>query len=296
MKTRPPRGKSPTACSKGQSSGLRRFPPDEDDLIGSVLEGRYTIRDHLGQGGTAKVYKAQDGQRTVAVKISRSKETNDLIELEAAPLSFLQHSNIVKLLDEGMHEGRSYMVLEYLEGEDLASASARRIAREEMLKILIEVCDALAFIHGLDLLHNDVKGSNIFLTPSGAKLIDFGLSQLLFQAERGISPPMGTPSFMAPEILEGNPFDQRADIYSLGVTMYRMLCGELPFRAESLLQLADTKARGRILAPSQKNPILGIPSEMDAIAMRAIEMNPSRRFQSAREMREALASVSDESN
>lgn len=239
------------------------------------------------------VYKALEGERAVAVKISRSKDTNDFIEVEAAPLTFLQHSNIVRLLDEGMHEGRSYMVLEYLEGEDLATASSRRLAMERIRKILLEICDALAFIHDLGLIHNDVKGSNIFLTNSGAKLIDFGLSQLLFQAERGNAPVMGTPSFMAPEILNGYPYDQRADIYSLGVTMYRMLCGDLPFRAESFVQLADIQSRRRIVPPAQRYPKLGISSELDAIAMRAIEKSPSKRFQSALEMKEAIANVSD---
>jgi eukaryotic-like serine/threonine-protein kinase len=270
-----------------------------DPLIGATIDDRYTIQRKIGSGGTASVYAAKDAKKgNVAIKIASPRLDlslmNRLIENEYSILSKLRHDNIVRALANGRIGERGFLVLEHLEGRTLFESVdlGRRLSWGRGRSFLIQLCDGLEKLHSLGLVHGDVKAGNVFITdiPEGerVKLLDFGMSRRPSDAELAPSHmAQGTPTYMAPEVILKDGYDNRSDIYSVGVLMYKMLCGVAPFCGSAkdvLLMHISTEP----VAPRDFHPYLDIPHSLEDIVLKALEKDPDRRFQDIASMRQAI--------
>ncbi|MFH0884219.1 MAG: serine/threonine-protein kinase [Candidatus Micrarchaeota archaeon] len=280
-----------------------------DPMNGAVIHSRYEILGKIGQGGMARIYLANDRKTSsrVAVKIlsdnpERNEELTERLLIEAKAAATINHPNVIKIIDIGTYKDKTFCVMEYLEGRDLASQLAMKEAMkwERAKRILAQICDALEAAHEKGVIHRDMKPENVMLIgPTGAehvKVLDFGLAKLTGNSERLTRENivLGTPTYMAPEQAWSRDYDKRVDIYALGVIAYELVCGTVPFSSD----IPDEKARTfQVLLmhkqtepekPSERHPALNIPKEAEAAIMRALEKDPAKRFQSAREMRQAL--------
>ncbi len=216
----------------------------QKDLIGKSLS-RYHILEQLGEGGMAIVYKAFDTrlEREVAVKVIRmerlapeiAEKTFKRFDREAKALAKLNHPNIMRIIDYGEHEGYPYLVMEYLSGGTLKrrTESAQPMPWEQAVDILIPVAEALNYAHEKNIIHRDVKPSNILLNDTGLPMLtDFGIAKIMEEDVTmdltGTSVGIGTPEYMAPEQGLGKPADARTDIYSLGIVFYELITGRKP--------------------------------------------------------------------
>ena len=266
--------------------------------------GRYKILDELGRGAMGVVYRAEDPSldRVVALKtISLAdaegrKEYEKRFLLEAKAAGKLTHPNIVTIFDYGEEEDLAYMAMELLEGSDLRSRMRReQIPAMEAVEIALQVADGLGFAHEHGVVHRDVKPGNIMLLERGAvKIMDFGIARMRF-ADHKTSTGMvlGTPRYMSPEQISGQPVDQRSDIFSLGTVLYEMLTQTSLFAGQDVNQIAFNVTTNEPAPPSHKNPEL--PQILDFIVARALKKEPSVRYQDAYEMaadlRDALAEM-----
>ncbi|WP_395751020.1 ankyrin repeat domain-containing protein [Prosthecobacter sp.] len=267
--------------------GAHFLPPDPQDI--APLFPDLEIMELIGHGGMGVVYKARQPRmdRLVALKIlplqlDADPHFRERFAQEARALAKLSHPGIVRVYDFGVREGMCHLLMEFVAGTDLAQRiHAGRIAPEEAVKIVQQVCDALDYAHAQGVVHRDIKPSNILVSEDGrVKIADFGVAKLM-----GPRPPderltmegdaLGTPLYMAPEQREQpEGVDQRADLYSLGVVFYEMLTGELP--------------KGNFPKPSE----CGLSPEVDEPVLRALENEPARRYQRASELRNAVEHLS----
>ena len=277
-----------------------------DSLEGQNL-GKYRVLEALGRGGMARVYRAYHPQldRYVAIKVLRS----DLVEeeeflarfkREARAVAALRHANIVQVFDFDARDDLYYMVMELLEGDTLAKRlddyhlREERVPQGEMVRILLDVLDGLAYAHSEGMIHRDVKPANILLTRRGqAVLTDFGIAQIIGGTRYTVSGAlMGTLSYMSPEQgLEGH-CDVRSDIYSLGIVLYEMLLGAPPFDAETPLAILMKHVNDPLPLPRQEDP--SVPEPLERVVLKALAKRPGDRYQSAGEMARALQAASEE--
>jgi serine/threonine-protein kinase len=267
--------------------------------------GKYEIVGVLGRGGMGVVYRARDALlgRDVAIKtltegFSGNPEMLRRFYHEASHTSALRHPNIVIVFDAGDQDGTPYLVMEYVEGESLEAAlkEGKHISLELRLSIVEQVCAALAYAHRNGVIHRDVKPANIIMQRDGtAKLLDFGIaradSNRLDKTLTSTGTLIGTPAYMAPERLQGEPVDGRSDIFSVGVLLYQLITGHLPFDAEfpAIIQ--------QILhhAPSPPSQIAAdCPEAIDAIVTRALAKQAPDRYPYADEMGSDLMAVIEE--
>jgi serine/threonine-protein kinase len=277
-----------------------------DPLIGATLAGRYTLSREVGRGGMGVVYQAEHiglGKR-VAVKLlldtySEDREVLARFHQEARTSTRIGHENIIDISDLGEHSGRSFIVMEFLEGRDLAAVLHEEIllAPERALPILRQICLGLDAAHQKGVIHRDMKPENVFLTARGGvrdfvKVMDFGISKIKAAHEQDVrltqtGALIGTPLYMAPEQALGRTdVDHRVDVYSVGIMMFEMLCGKPPFEAPTYVgllaqHLNDTPPRPRKLRPE-------LPPHLEPIMMRALEKDPARRWPSLSELAVAL--------
>jgi eukaryotic-like serine/threonine-protein kinase len=272
---------------------------DRDNRI-----GRYRILGELGRGAMGVVYEAEDPSldRVVALKtISLAdadgrKEYEKRFLLEAKAAGKLTHPNIVTIFDYGEEEDIAYMAMELLQGEDLRTRLRRgSMAPMEAVEIALQVADGLGFAHEYGVVHRDVKPGNIMLLERGAvKIMDFGIARMRF-ADHKTSTGMvlGTPRYMSPEQISGQPVDQRSDIFSLGTVLYEMLTQTSLFAGQDVNQIAHNVANAEPAPPSHVHP--GLPQILDFIVARALKKDPAVRYQDAYEMaadlRDALAEL-----
>jgi serine/threonine-protein kinase len=278
----------------------------DDPLIGTTLPGGYVILELVGVGGMGRVYRAEQKAlgRTVAVKIIHPHLLGDenasvRFITEARAASRLNHPNSVAVIDFGKNGDQLYLVMELLRGRDLA-----RVVYEDgplpfrrVVDVMCQVLAALAEAHHLDIIHRDLKPENIVLEPmrSGGdfvKVVDFGLAKMRVEvASTNITLPgivCGTPDYMAPEQGRGDLIDGRSDLYGVGVILYQLLTGRLPFEAESptqvvLMHLSRPPADPRKVAPERE-----IPDPLAAVCLRALEKDPAQRYQTADQFAAAL--------
>jgi serine/threonine-protein kinase len=218
--------------------------------LGEVIGGRYELEELVGSGGMSSVYRANDRmlERKVALKIlhSRLGDDDEYVERfrrEARAVAQLAHPNIVTVIDRGEDEGRQFIVFEYVDGKTLKELVDAQgpMPIDEVLSLGIGIASGLAFAHERGIVHRDVKPQNVLLNGDGrAKVTDFGIARSL-DVERGVTQTgtvLGTSNYIAPEQASGQPVDDRSDVYSLGVVLYELLVGEVPFPGESFVAVA----------------------------------------------------------
>jgi serine/threonine protein kinase len=272
-----------------------------DDFLGQKF-GSFEVVSELGRGGMGTVWLAEHAliQKRVAVKVlhahlARDRRLVARFLSEARTLTMVQHENVVTLYDLDMREGRPYLVMEYLEGQNLASFARGPLEPALVVDLLTQVCDALTAAHAHGVVHRDLKPGNIFLVPvSGGrqrvKLLDFGIAKLL-SYPTGITPTqdgmlVGTPEFMAPEQCGGGKVDARADIYAAGVVGYLLATGTLPFMGS---HPAEVLLAHMIKAPRMPHEVRPeVPQALSSILVRAMAKRPEDRYASAVELRQAL--------
>ena len=259
-------------------------------MEGRILGNRYELLEKIGEGGMAVVYKAKCRllNRYVAVKILKSEYVNDQdlvqrFQIEAQAAASLSNINIVSIYDVG-HEGDlHYIVMEYVDGETLKDYIARKhiLNWEEALAISAQICSAIEHAHKNKIIHRDIKPHNILLSKSGVvKVTDFGIARATSTATMTMAgKTMGSVHYFSPEQARGGFVDEKSDLYSLGIVMYEMLVGKVPFDAQSPVAVALKHIQEDAKEPISENP--NIPVGVNSLVMKAINKQQSCRYQSA---------------
>ncbi|MCB8968970.1 MAG: protein kinase [Ardenticatenaceae bacterium] len=278
-----------------------------DTLEGVVLDGKYKILKRLGQGGMAEVYLAhqENLERNVAIKLMHAflvTEQDFLLRFkrEARAMAAMSHPNIVAIYDFDVYgENTYYLVMEYVSGGSLKdkltdlAQKGERMPLAQAVKLARQVAEALDYAHSRQMIHRDVKPANIMLNDRGdAILTDFGIVKLVggqSMAYTATGALIGTPAYMSPEQALGKPGDGRSDIYSLGVLLFQMVTGQLPFDADTPLAIVLKHVNNPVPIPGTLNP--DIPTGLQEIILRAMTKEPETRYQTAGEMAEALRHV-----
>ncbi|HUN28178.1 MAG TPA: protein kinase [Alphaproteobacteria bacterium] len=262
-----------------------------DSLQGRTLGGRYEIAELLGRGGTADTYRGLDKtlRRDVAVKVlvERSDETNARLLMEARAMARLNHPRIVAVYDAGEDSGISYIVMEIVRGKTLSALEGGELGYKQALGYIYEVLEALEYANSQGIIHRDIKPSNIMIVEDGkhTKLTDFGLARRASEVTQTTRTGqiVGTISYLAPERFLSKPADVRSDLYSVGIVMYEIFTGTLPFRNDRDDIVATMYSHVHDLPTPPREINRNIPEALEIVIMRAIEKDPGRRFQNASE-------------
>jgi serine/threonine protein kinase len=265
-------------------------------MIGQIV-GNYKIQEKLGEGGMGSVYKGVDTMldREVAIKALRPElaSQDSIVErfrTEAVTLAKLNHPNIATLYSLFRQGQELYMVLEFVRGETLDSIMKKRgaLPAEEAIPVFCQVLDGIDHAHELGIVHRDIKPANMMLTEKGTlKVLDFGIARLLGSARMTRAGNIiGTLEYMAPEQVRGLETDGRSDIYALGMMLYEVLTGRLPFDTQNEFELMKMQTEQTPVPPRELNP--AIPEAVEAAIMRAVRKDPSERFQTAGDFSEML--------
>ncbi len=265
-------------------------------MIGRTLGSRYTITESIDSGGMAYIYKAlcKKTGRFVAVKVLKEKfsdstEYVNRFKKEAAAAFSLEHDNIVRVTDIGCDEGVYYMVMEYVEGRTLKSLidHSQIIEEKEAIQYAIQVCSALSSAHKRGIIHRDIKPQNILIDADNKALVtDFGIAKSLSARHETESQVIGSVYYISPEQARGESVDARTDIYSLGIMLYEMTTGELPYTGEQTVSVALKHINEQITAPAQKNSALSV--SINKIILKATSKNKRDRYRSMDALRDDL--------
>ena len=275
------------------------------DLPPGYVVGEYHLEKVLGRGGMGTVYAGLQPviEKRVAIKLLNAQFSADanLVRRfvdEARAVNRIRHANIIDIFSFGqIADGRQYFVMEYLEGTTLAERMEKGdLTGDDMPIFLTQICDALDAAHGENIVHRDLKPENVWIvTPKRGKpfvkLLDFGIAKLLSPGERSATQTgmvMGTPHYMSPEQCHGKTVDQRTDIYAMGVILYQLYSGRLPFQGETFAEILTKQI---IDTPEPPSKHASIPPELDKLIMRCLAKDPAGRPQTAKELGQSLASI-----
>ena len=272
-------------------------------MTGQVFGDRYQVGDTLGFGGMSEVHRGRDLRlgRDVAIKVLRADLARDpsfqaRFRREAQNAASLNHPAIVAVYDTGETQGETgpvpYIVMEYVDGETLRDLLRREgpLQPKRAMEIVADICAALDFSHRHGIVHRDIKPANVMLTRGGAvKVMDFGIARAVADGQATMTATaavIGTAQYLSPEQARGEAVDARSDVYATGCVLYELLTGSPPFTGDSPVAVAYQHVREEPKAPSSVKP--GLPQEMDAIVLKALNKNPLNRYQTAAEMRADL--------
>jgi serine/threonine-protein kinase len=271
-------------------------------LIGRVFDDRYEVVRKLGSGGFADVYLANDRLlgRPVALKVLSSRYAHDeqfveRFRREASSAAGLNHQNIVQIYDRGEAEGTYYIAMEYLEGRSLKDIIVKYapLSPELLVSVAVQIVEALRFAHRRDVIHRDIKPQNIIIDNDGrVKVTDFGIARAgsaSTMTEAGSI--LGTAHYFSPEQAQGQPVEAASDLYSLGVVMYEMATGRLPFDGENPVSIAMKHVHDHPAAPRSINPL--IPENLEAVIIRSMGKRPVDRYLTAQAMLDDLRRVQE---
>ena len=257
-------------------------------MVGELIAGRYELEKLVGSGGMSNVFRAHDRllERTVALKILHEQYTRDedyveRFRREARAVAQLTHPNIVTVIDRGEQEGRQFIVFEYIDGENLKELSNRGpLEVREAIRLSLQVARALSFAHERGLVHRDVKPQNVLLNDDGqAKVTDFGIARSLdVQGVTQTGTVLGTSDYIAPEQARGQKVDPKTDIYSLGVVLYELLTGAVPYPGDNFVAVAMRHVNEPVPSVLERRP--DCPVRLDLAIQRAMSKDPDDRFES----------------
>jgi serine/threonine protein kinase len=266
---------------------------------GQLIDGRYRVLRKIGAGGMADVYLARDETlgRQVAVKVLLPRYADDRLFVErfrreAQAAAGLNHPNIVSIYDRGQVGSTYYIVMEYLQGETLKDFIRRhgRLAPRDAVAMALELLAAVQYAHDHHVVHRDIKSQNIMLDEHGrAKVTDFGIARAGDPSMTEVGAVLGTAQYLSPEQAKGQPADERSDLYSVGVVLYEMLTGRVPFKGDTAVSVALKHVNELPPEPIAVAPDL--PPPLNRVVLKALAKNPDRRYNSAAQFASDLRAV-----
>ena len=272
---------------------------------GQKINDRYEIIKSIGEGGMANVYLAKDTilDRQVAVKVLRGDLSTDekfirRFQREALSVSNLSHPNIVEVYDVGEEDGQYYIVMEYIEGKTLKQLLYKRgaLTLPEVIDIMTQLTDGLAHAHEAYIIHRDIKPQNIMIEDNGTiKITDFGIAMAVNATQfTQTNSVMGTVHYLPPEQANGKSATVKSDIYSLGILMYELLTGSVPFKGDNAVEIALKHMKEKLPSIRKQNPL--IPQSVENIVIKACAKNPRNRYDTVKEMHDDIVSAMEKEN
>jgi serine/threonine protein kinase len=290
-----------TAADDAQPAFTKTLETSEEQITrGTLFAGRYEIIEELGRGGMGTVYRAEDkkAKEEIALKlikpeIAAQKKTIERFRNELTTARKIRHKNICGMYDLGEDRGTYYITMEYVPGEDLKSfiRRSKRLSIPSAISVAKQISEGLSEAHSQGVVHRDLKPSNIMIDKEGnARIMDFGIAQTLkAQGLTGDGVVIGTPEYMPPEQVEAKDIDRRSDIYSLGIILYEMVTGQLPFVGDTPLSIAMKHKNDTPENPKTLNA--QIPDDLSRLILKSLSKDKGKRYQNAEEMRSDLEHI-----
>ncbi len=274
--------------------------PKEALTRGTTLADRYEIIEELGQGGMGRVYRVEDTKlkqeialKLVRPEIAKDKKTIERFRNELKTARMITHKNVCRMFDLGESEGAHFITMEFIRGEDLKSLIRKmgQLSAGQAITIAKQVCDGLNEAHRLGVVHRDLKPQNVMIDTEGnARIMDFGIARSLEgKGITGAGVMIGTPEYMSPEQVEGKETDQRSDIYSLGVILYEMVTGQVPFKGDSPFTIGVKHKSETPQNPKEINTL--ITEDLSRVILKCLEKDKERRYQSAGDLRSEFENI-----
>lgn len=306
-----------TLEDSGSNLDSRQIKKPGQDMVGKVIDGKYEVLDLIGAGGMSAVYKAfhMDMDRIVAIKFVQGDghadaETLRRFKREARAASLLNHPNVITVYDYGTtEEGHAYLTMDFLHGHSLQQVIRQEgvLSSKRALNIFLQVCKALSHAHEHGVVHRDLKPGNIMLVSTSdeedfVKIIDFGIAKVSNPVKKQsgeltqTGQVVGSPTYMSPEQLLGDPIDARTDIYAFGCVMYECLTGKTPFDGDTVFSVMHQHISDTPPSLSDTNPNVEVPYDLGQAVLRCLEKEPPKRFQTMKELRETLAAIADQTS